>query len=99
MHPKKTRTHCELFGKQVQSAIKKENLPLMLLSMRYYFKHRIRKIKKTLLGFVDMWSADFTCVTLVLSLAQMPDNVSLQVCCRRTEEMEVISLQPMFLQE
>lgn len=27
------------------------------------------------------------------------DNVSLQVCCRGTEEMEVISLQPMFLKE
>lgn len=51
------------------------------------------------LGFLDMWSPDFTCVTLFLLLRQTPDNVSLQVCCRRTEEMEVISLQPMFLKE
>lgn len=40
-----------------------------------------------------MWSPDCTCVTLFLPLR--PDIVSLQVRCRRTDEMEVISPQPM----
>lgn len=33
------------------------------------------------------------------SLRQTPDNVSLRVLCRGTEEMEVICLHPMFLEE
>lgn len=45
-------------------------------------------------GVWDMWSPDFTCVTLFLSLKLTPDKVSLHVCRRGTEEMEVISLKP-----
>ncbi len=88
------QTHCELF--ENHSEIKGKhplNAPVHeILSI-------ISNTESKQLGFWDMVSPDFTCVTPFLLLRQTPDNVSLQVCCRRTEEMEVISLQPMFLKE